>query len=117
MTDLLRVEDLRISFELPQGRLEAVRGVSFRIETGATVALVGESGSGKSVVSQAVMGILPKAARIDGGRILFADQEAARLIGKANGGDGVVDIAALGPDSRAMRAIRAGASPSSSRSP
>ncbi len=108
MTDLLRVEDLRISFELPEGLLEAVRGVSFRIETGATVALVGESGSGKSVVSQAVMGILPKAARIDGGRILFADQEAARLIGKANGGDGVVDIAALGPDSRAMRAIRGG---------
>src|SRR3546814_8626558 len=56
--DLLRIRDLRISFVLPEGRLEAVRGVSFRVPAGKTVALVGESGSGKSVVSQAIMGIL-----------------------------------------------------------
>jgi peptide/nickel transport system ATP-binding protein len=106
LTDLLRVEDLRICFDLPEGRLEAVRGVSFRIGAGATVALVGESGSGKSVVSQAIMGILPKPGRIEGGRILFADHQAAKLIGKANGQDGIVDIATLEPNSQAMRAIR-----------
>src|SRR3546814_5128744 len=69
--DLLRIRELRISFVLPEGRLEAVSGVSFRVPAGKTVALVGESGSGKSVVSQAIMGILPRTARIHAGRILF----------------------------------------------
>jgi peptide/nickel transport system ATP-binding protein len=103
-TDLLRVDDLRIAFQLPEGRLEAVRGVSFRIRPGATMALVGESGSGKSVVSQAIMGILPKVASIDSGQILFADPGA---IGNGTG-PAVVDIAALKPDSTAMRNIRGG---------
>ncbi|MCK4868723.1 MAG: ATP-binding cassette domain-containing protein, partial [Alphaproteobacteria bacterium] len=56
---------------MPEGVIEAVRGVSFSIKPGATVALVGESGSGKTVVSQAIMGILPKSARITSGSILF----------------------------------------------
>ncbi len=59
MSDLLRVKDLKVAFELPEGRLEAVRGISFRVAPGGTVALVGESGSGKSVVSHAKTGILP----------------------------------------------------------
>ncbi len=123
MPDLLRIEDLRVTFQLPEGRLEAVRGISFRVRPGSTVALVGESGSGKSVVSQAIMGIRPKVAYIESGRILFADSEAARLAGRGTDGTGagengageigagensVVDIAALDPDSRAMRAIRGG---------
>jgi len=104
--ELLRVEDLKIAFRLPEGRLEAVRGVSFRIRPGSTVALVGESGSGKSVVSQAIMGILPKAASIEGGRILFADP--ARAGNGAAAAGGAIDIAALQPDSAEMRRIRGG---------
>ncbi len=99
MTDLLEIKDLRVTFNLPEGKLEAVRGVDFRIRPGGTVALVGESGSGKSVISQAIMGILPKTAAITGGQILFADPLA----------DGaVVDIAKIPPDSKEMRAIRGG---------
>ena len=101
MRDLLRIRDLRISFVLPEGRLEAVRGVSFRVPAGKTVALVGESGSGKSVVSQAIMGILPRTAQIDAGRILFHDPELA-----ADRAEGMIDIAGLAPDSPQMRAIR-----------
>ena len=96
---LLDVKDLKIGFNLPEGRLEAVRGVSFSLQAGATLALVGESGSGKSVVSQAIMGILPKVAEISGGEILFNDPAA-------NGE--TVDIAKLPPNSLQMRQIRGG---------
>ena len=68
---LLAVRGLKIAFDLDTGVLEAVRGIDFRVPHGKTVALVGESGSGKSVVAQAIMGILPKIARISGGQILF----------------------------------------------
>ena len=99
MGELLRVEDLRVAFQLPEGRLAAVKGVDFKIEQGHTVALVGESGSGKSVVSQAIMGILPKPAVIEGGRILFTDPKTPET---------TVDIAALDPHGKAMRQIRGG---------
>ncbi len=99
MTDLMRVENLEVSFSVDGGQIDAVRGVSFRVPQGGTVALVGESGSGKSVISQAIMGILPRAARIQGGRILFNDPLRPEK---------TIDIAALSPDGPEMRAIRGG---------
>jgi peptide/nickel transport system ATP-binding protein len=73
MGNVLLVRNLNVDFMAPEGRIEAVRGVSFRVPQGKTVALVGESGSGKSVVSQSIMGILPKAGRITDGEIVFFD--------------------------------------------
>ena len=99
MSDLLRVEDLRVEFRVPGGTIDAVRGVSFRVRPGSTVAIVGESGSGKSVVSQCIMGILPRAGRITGGRILFDDPES---------GTGPRDLAALDPSGATYRSIRGG---------
>ena len=99
MTDLLRVEDLAVSFNVEGGQIDAVRGVSFRVPQGGTVALVGESGSGKSVISQTIMGILPHAAQIVGGKVLFADPLRPGT---------VTDIAALTTDGAEMRAIRGG---------
>ncbi len=99
MTDLLRVEDLAVSFNVEGGQIDAVRGVSFRVPQGGTVALVGESGSGKSVISQTIMGILPRAAQIVGGKVLFADPLQPET---------VTDIAALATDGAEMRAIRGG---------
>ena len=64
MSAMLDLENLRIEFHVDGGVIKAVDGVSFSIRQGRTLALVGESGSGKSVVSQAIMGILPKTARI-----------------------------------------------------
>jgi len=99
MTDLLRVNDLKVEFNIHDGVLRAVDGVSFRVRAGGTTALVGESGSGKSVCSQAIMGILPKIGRIAGGEILYQDPE--------NDGD-PIDLAQLNPDGAPMRAIRGG---------
>jgi peptide/nickel transport system ATP-binding protein len=65
---LLRVEGLSVEFRGHEGVIHAVRNASFRIPKGRTVALVGESGSGKSVVSQAIMRILPGPGRITSGR-------------------------------------------------
>ncbi len=96
---LLQVQDLQVVFHLhAAGSLEAVRGVTFAVPEGGTVALVGESGSGKSVVAQSIMGILPRAAHIRGGRILFRDPR--RRSGQP------VDIAAMDRDGAELREIR-----------
>lgn len=99
LTPLLRVRDLQISFDLPGGELLAVDKVSFQVRAGTTVALVGESGSGKSVVSQAIMGLLPSIAKIRNGSILFSDDPKKGTI---------VDIARLNRNGKAMRKIRGG---------
>src|SRR5215203_1848058 len=70
---LLKVEDLKVSFAIQGGRVEAVRGVSFQVNRGSVVALVGESGSGKSVIAQAILRILPRNGSIDAGSIKFYD--------------------------------------------
>ncbi len=97
--NLLQVEDLRISFTLQSGRLEVVKGVNFRVRPGSVVALVGESGSGKSVCAQSVMGILPRAGGVTGGRILFDDPATD---------EPPVDIASFSPDGPQMRQLRGG---------
>ena len=75
MQPLISVRDLQISFSSDEGTVNAVRGVSFDIWSNRTTAVVGESGSGKTVLSHAILGILPKSARLTGGSILFADPE------------------------------------------
>ena len=61
---ILSVNNLEVGFELPEGRMMAVKQASFDIFSGKTLALVGESGSGKSVISQTIMGLLPSQAKI-----------------------------------------------------
>ena len=96
-TTLLRIDDLSVDFKAPEGIIQAVKGVSFDIPAGKTVALVGESGSGKTVLSQAILGILPRLAKIRGGRLLFRDPKQP---------DEVKDLASFDDDHPARRAIR-----------
>ncbi|MEM9621640.1 MAG: ABC transporter ATP-binding protein [Pseudomonadota bacterium] len=56
---LLQVEDLQVEFATYGGTVQAVRGVSFAVEAGKTLAIVGESGCGKSVTVQSIMGLTP----------------------------------------------------------
>src|SRR6266536_1311005 len=83
---LLEVTDLRVNFPTSDGLVQAVRGVSFRVERGQTLGIVGESGSGKTVCTQTLLGLTP----------------GADISGTAtfNG----VDLLKLGPDQ--MRHIR-----------
>ena len=67
----LEVKNLVISFRTDNGKVQAVRGVSFDLYKGETLCIVGESGSGKSVTSKAIMGILSPNAMIEGGSILY----------------------------------------------
>jgi len=71
---ILTVENLNVEFDTYGGVVKAVRGISFSVEAGKTLAIVGESGCGKSVSVQSVMGLTPMPpGRITDGRALLRD--------------------------------------------
>jgi oligopeptide/dipeptide ABC transporter ATP-binding protein len=74
---LLEVEDLHVSFNTPDGVLNAVRGLSFSVDEGKTLGIVGESGSGKSVSTQTIMG-LTAGARVSG-HALFQGEDLLKM--------------------------------------
>ena len=76
--ELLAVRDLTVTFPTADGDVHAVRGVDYTLRRGEVLGIVGESGSGKSVSSLAVMGLLPKTARIMGS-ITFQGEELLGL--------------------------------------
>ena len=73
-TPVLDVRDLEVEFATYGGVVKAVRGVSYAVERGRTLAVVGESGCGKSVTVQAIMGLID----MPPGRITSG---SARLLG------------------------------------
>jgi oligopeptide transport system ATP-binding protein len=78
--NMLEVKDLRISFSTYAGEVQAVRGVSFDLRRGETLAIVGESGSGKSVTAKSIMRLNPTANTIvRGGEILFGAEDILKL--------------------------------------
>ena len=79
MAKSLEVKNLRISFRTNNGKVQAVRDISFDLERGRTLAIVGESGSGKSVTSRAIMGILAGNAIIEGGEILYDGKDLLKI--------------------------------------
>ena len=69
MSRILEIENFKLSFYGPQGRVPAVRGVNLYVNAGETVALVGESGCGKTALCRAILGLHSSHAKVEGGSI------------------------------------------------
>ncbi len=90
MSELLRVENLSVSFDTPRGEIQALRDVSFSLKAGEVLAVVGESGCGKSVLCKTIMKLLPGIARIKNGSVWlegvditgYRERDMRRLRGK-----------------------------------
>ena len=76
---LLKVNNLKTNFYKKDSKIEAVRGVSFEVNSGDILGIVGESGSGKSVLMKSVMNLLPENAKIDSGEVIFNGRDILKL--------------------------------------
>ena len=77
---ILSVDNMHVSFKTQTGKITAVRGVSFDLNKGETLAIVGESGSGKSVTAKSIMRLLPKHnTEITKGDIVYEDRSLLKL--------------------------------------
>ena len=83
MKKILQVQDVHVSFKTFGGEVKAVRGVTFDLYKGETLAIVGESGCGKSVTSQSIMGLIPEqSGRVHNGSIIFNGRDLSKLSDK-----------------------------------
>ena len=79
MGELLKINNLIVSFENPAGELTAVKGVSLSLDKGETLALVGESGCGKTVLCKSMLKILCDKGNIRQGEILLESSDLVPL--------------------------------------
>ena len=79
---LLDIENLRTTFDIHVGKVQAVRGVNLHVDEGETVGVVGESGCGKSVSMLSVLHLLPDYAKISADKMIFDGTDLTRLTPK-----------------------------------
>ena len=81
--NILEVKNLEVGFDTFAGQVQAIRGVSFEVKKGETLAIVGESGSGKSVTVRTIMRLLANNAGYKGGHIIFKGEDLLEKDDKA----------------------------------
>ena len=79
MEAAVKIENLRLSFHGPLGKVEAVKGVDLQVAAGETVALVGESGCGKTALCRSILRLHAEHARIDSGNIFLCGRDVTCL--------------------------------------
>lgn len=72
---MLSIQGVSVQYKTPFGWMSAVRNASMDIRRGEAIALIGESGSGKSTLGFALLRMLPRAARISGGKAIFTAKD------------------------------------------
>src|SRR5262249_14824227 len=75
---LLSVEDVEVNLPTPRGNLRAVDRINLTVGAGQTLGVVGESGSGKTMLSRAILQLLPKKAKLSG-RVMFDGRDLVSL--------------------------------------
>jgi peptide/nickel transport system ATP-binding protein len=78
MDELLSVRQLEVSFTTERGPARVLDRISLDIGRGEVVGLVGESGCGKTTLARAILGVLPPAARVHGGAVVFNGRDLLR---------------------------------------
>jgi peptide/nickel transport system ATP-binding protein len=101
---LLEIEDVHVQFEVRDGIVHAVDGVTFNIARGGTLGVIGESGCGKSVTAKTVMQMIPKPGKITQGKVLYHRRDKYDPDKPIE----TIDITNLDPDGDAIRKIRGG---------
>ena len=81
MDDILRIEDLHVSYRERDRTVRAVDGVDLALRRGTTLAIVGESGCGKTTIALSILNLVPHPGRIDAGRVMYDDRDLLSLKG------------------------------------
>ena len=94
---ILQVQNLNLGFNMRQGMVNVLHGISFDLHRGKTTCVVGESGSGKSITARAILNMVPRPGIINSGQILFNPD-----------GSGQINLTSLDPRGKPIRKIRGG---------
>jgi oligopeptide/dipeptide ABC transporter ATP-binding protein len=101
--ELIRINNLKVTFPLDEGTVQALDGVDLNIKKGKVLGVVGESGCGKSITARSILRIIPEPGRIDEGEIWLRTK-----IGSPDGQEHLMDLAQIDPSGELMQQIRWG---------
>jgi peptide/nickel transport system ATP-binding protein len=103
---LVDIQDLAVQFDVRNGIVKAIDGVSFDIKRGQTLGVIGESGCGKSITARAILQMIPKPGKIVRGKVLYY-RPVRGDTGVSKVSD-VINISELHADGQEIRKIRGG---------